>query len=471
MGNLLDEFSKELGRNAGKWLSNQIMGDSYSTPVRLSPLVSQEQPRKEQAEAIMFKSEQLKRELDIKERELDLKELIIKENEAAKKKIEELEDETKEAEKQHKLDLIKEVAGQKNYIEVIKSVHKDYSKKMDWKRLLNQPEPQYVPSATDLGVYLKKEIDNQIEKEIKNLNSMAKKKMSFANLVISDFFKTRYEWVFKITGSKYFLLVISSLSLLGVFKTLEFSGVTQYFILAVIIMFFGVGFVFYKGASDQQINFELKNKLSWIEIEREIRYLEAENKQDEAHDIYQNELEDYKGMIKLAKGVLSDNHKSHIEALNLFNPFHDLQTYGSKIEFSFSKGILSSNFLIHSNNIIPKTLKVITNNGNELVEEQMSSATFNNIYQDYVCSSVLRIAKDVFQLLPIANVIVNAKTSVLNTANGHYEEVTIVSVRVERERLEKLNFDLLDPSDSMANFNANINFNQVTGFSPVNKII
>jgi len=176
-------------------------------------------------------------------------------------------------------------------------------------------------------------------------------------------------------------------------------------------------------------------------------------------------------MIKLAKGVLSDNHKSHIEALNLFNPFHDLQTYGSKIEFSFSKGILSSNFLIHSNNIIPKTLKVITNNGNELVEEQMSSATFNNIYQDYVCSSVLRIAKDVFQLLPIANVIVNAKTSVLNTANGHYEEVTIVSVRVERERLEKLNFDLLDPSDSMANFNANINFNQVTGFSPVNKII
>jgi hypothetical protein len=71
-------------------------------------------------------------------------------------------------------------------------------------------------------------------------------------------------------------------------------------------------------------------------------------------------------------------------------------------------------------------------------------------------------------LLPVIdNVQVNAKGSVMNSATGNFEEQTIVSVNIERDKLDRLNFDLLDPSDSMSNFEHRMDFKKNEGFKPV----
>ncbi|MCC9043709.1 hypothetical protein LNQ81_13605 [Myroides sp. M-43] len=85
-----------------------------------------------------------------------------------------------------------------------------------------------------------------------------------------------------------------------------------------------------------------------------------------------------------------------------------------------------------------------------------------------MCSCILRIAKEAFQLLPlINNVQVNAKGFILNRSTGNNEEETIVSVRIDRFKLETFNFELLSPADSMNNFEHRMDFKKYEGFKPV----
>jgi hypothetical protein len=128
-------------------------------------------------------------------------------------------------------------------------------------------------------------------------------------------------------------------------------------------------------------------------------------------------------------------------------------------------------FYVRSDDVIPKTTKRLLRKGLEIGEDFIPTSRFNEIYQDYVCSCILRIGKEIFALLPVHEVLVNAMARLLNTSTGMHEEQIIVSVLIENEILKKLNFDLLDPSDSISNFKNNMNFKKLEGFYPVSELI
>jgi hypothetical protein len=67
-------------------------------------------------------------------------------------------------------------------------------------------------------------------------------------------------------------------------------------------------------------------------------------------------------------------------------------------------------------------------------------------------------------------VVVNAIGNLLNSATGRQEDQAILSVSIYRDSLDQINFDAIDPSDSMRNFVHNMKFSKTTGFSPVEKI-
>lgn len=95
---------------------------------------------------------------------------------------------------------------------------------------------------------------------------------------------------------------------------------------------------------------------------------------------------------------------------------------------------------------------------------------FYEIYQDYVCSSVLRVAREFYALLPADMLIITAMTDLLNTKTGHIEEQPILSAVIPRKTLKNLNFETLDPSDSMGNFVHQMNFKKTKGFSAIEPI-
>ena len=82
----------------------------------------------------------------------------------------------------------------------------------------------------------------------------------------------------------------------------------------------------------------------------------------------------------------------------------------------------------------------------------MPKTKFYELYQDHVCSCVLRVGRELVALLPVEMVLVTAMGRLLNKKTGHIEEQPILSVLMPRKTLDSLNFDLIDPSDSMDNF-------------------
>ncbi len=73
-------------------------------------------------------------------------------------------------------------------------------------------------------------------------------------------------------------------------------------------------------------------------------------------------------------------------------------------------------------------------------------------------------------LLTCKMVIVTALVKPLNTQTGHMEEQPILSVAIPRKTLNQLNFETLDPSDSMNNFIHKMNFKRTAGFSSGERI-
>ena len=104
------------------------------------------------------------------------------------------------------------------------------------------------------------------------------------------------------------------------------------------------------------------------------------------------------------------------------------------------------------------------------VEIHKSFGSCNELFQDYVCSCVLRVANELFALLPIDATIVTAEDSLLDTTTGHLVPTPIVSAYIPRETFEGMNLDLLDPSDSMANFIHRMSFKKTKGFEGIQRL-
>ncbi|MFI3175496.1 MAG: hypothetical protein R3Y53_09920 [Bacillota bacterium] len=67
-------------------------------------------------------------------------------------------------------------------------------------------------------------------------------------------------------------------------------------------------------------------------------------------------------------------------------------------------------------------------------------------------------------------VVVHAVDTVLDTSTGFNEDIAILSVAFNKAPLMKLNFESLDPSDSMIHFMHNMKFLKTAGFKPVDRI-
>jgi hypothetical protein len=128
-----------------------------------------------------------------------------------------------------------------------------------------------------------------------------------------------------------------------------------------------------------------------------------------------------------------------------------------------------ASLFVNNNSVIPKDYKALLKSGKVSVGK-LSKTKFFELYQDYVCSAILRVSRELFALLPINMVVVNAIGELLNTSTGYFERKSILSVLIPRDTLERLNFEMLDPSDSMDNFLHKMSFKQTKGFSPIDVI-
>lgn len=182
------------------------------------------------------------------------------------------------------------------------------------------------------------------------------------------------------------------------------------------------------------------------------------------------EYEEWQSLNLLSQRILAGDIDAYFEVIQEMNPLEDLLEYGSDFEFGADVSTaMEVEFRVKSAEIVPTFSLSLTQTG-KLSKKEQTKTNYYGLVQDYVCSCTLRIARDMFALLPLEKVVIHAVDDIINSETGHHEDTTILSILIDRATLNSLNFEYLDPSDAMNNFRCNMKFLKTAGFKPVVRI-
>jgi hypothetical protein len=179
---------------------------------------------------------------------------------------------------------------------------------------------------------------------------------------------------------------------------------------------------------------------------------------------------EWKNLHILAEGAINGDTDTMLEIVENMQPFEDLTEFGSGFEMGFlDSDIVEVEFMIMADTVVPAEAKSLTSTG-KLSIKPLAKGKRLDIMQDYVCSCILRIAGDLFAILPVNGVLIHAMDTFIDTAVGITDAKDIVSVFIDRSTFNTLNLEAIDPSDSMQNFKCNMTFLKTKGFKPVQRI-
>ncbi len=225
------------------------------------------------------------------------------------------------------------------------------------------------------------------------------------------------------------------------------------------------------------VNEELiaKSKAQVEEFAAGIEALKSVHKQSDGYidweAVANGAVGQYKELQPFAQSVLAGDIDAYFKVIAEVGPFDDLLEYGSGFEVGTDDPkMLEIEFQVKSDSIIPTQYPDMKANG-EIVMKDFSKTAYYELVQDYVSSTMLRVARDTFALLPVQTVIIHAVDKVLNPATGNDEEVTVCSAKIKRDALATLNFERIDPSDCLESFESNVKFRKTAGYAPVDRVL
>lgn len=185
---------------------------------------------------------------------------------------------------------------------------------------------------------------------------------------------------------------------------------------------------------------------------------------------HRNDLDDHREEVDFAQCILRNDETAMLEAVKLFEPLGSIDLLGEHLSVSvLSPRRIGLELTIHGEEILPKDRPKLLSSGKMSVKP-MPKGDYYRLYQDHVCSAALRAARELLALLPIDEVVVTAVDDLVNPATGHLERTPILSFLAPRKTVEQLNFEALDPSDSMKNFKHTMDFSPTSGLKAVAKV-
>jgi len=209
-------------------------------------------------------------------------------------------------------------------------------------------------------------------------------------------------------------------------------------------------------------------KLLKFKLDKKLNKLKAEVRRamEEDEEVYNG----WRNLVDLAGSVIKGNVDSYFEVINELKPLDDLLEFGIDFEFGAnSSDTIHVEFVINSKETMPYFSLSLTQVG-KLSKRNLAKTEYYELLQDHVSSSSIRIARDMFALLPVEKTVVHIVDDYLDTHTGHREKITVLSVEFDRQTLKSLNFDLINPSDALNNFKHNMKFLKTAGLKAVERI-
>ncbi|MXP08566.1 hypothetical protein [Pseudoblastomonas halimionae] len=211
-----------------------------------------------------------------------------------------------------------------------------------------------------------------------------------------------------------------------------------------------------------------KRRLSLVDAVSEGRARDDAEHQNNLN-VFDQEHADWQSDKELATRLLAGDISAERDVINTMTSWADDGLIGSRLEFSITDEFLHAIAHVHTDEIVPNYRRKQLQSG-KLSETKMPIGERNELYQDYVCSVSLKVAGDIFSVLPRNEVFVTCMANMLDSTTGHKVDMPIVSVQFVRPTFNDLRLSAIDPSDSMSNFNHRMKFAKTKGFSPIDPL-
>lgn len=187
-----------------------------------------------------------------------------------------------------------------------------------------------------------------------------------------------------------------------------------------------------------------------------------------AQDEDARNYEEWEYLHQLAKNVLLGKPETYEHVLKENEELNEAWQRGLLLHVLDAKTI-ELDVQLSPKEVVPNKTLSLTKTG-KVSKRKMGKTKYHALMKDFVCSYVLSLAKETFASVPIEKVIIHVNENVLNTATGHRKKKVLLSIVMDRETLNQLNFEHIVPSDAMDNFEHQMNHLKTKGFRPVNRI-
>ena len=209
---------------------------------------------------------------------------------------------------------------------------------------------------------------------------------------------------------------------------------------------------YYEFRAKQQMAVRPPHQREGMEVVVKQACLQDERVFQDAMVNYAKVKADWEKTKSLSHRILAGEPKAYLEALVELSPLAEISDLGSSLHFTVhSPKLLECQLKSNGRQAVPSVEKALTAAG-KLSVKTMPKGRFQEIYQDYICACVLRVAREFFALLPVETLLVTASADEIDPRTGQTVEQPVLSAAISRTDIARLNFEHLDPSDAMDNF-------------------
>lgn len=154
---------------------------------------------------------------------------------------------------------------------------------------------------------------------------------------------------------------------------------------------------------------------------------------------------------QFARDVLKGDEAAYIDVINQFSSLDEVQASGCELDLIYHDPDRFEVVLeLGDIGVIPAEQKSLRANGKVSVKK-LPVKKRAEIYQNYICSCLLRVAREVFSVLPIKELLLHARVPLASEGeNGGLSFV--YSVMLKPSGFSGLDFETLDPSDTIESF-------------------
>jgi|GEM_PF-6931394 len=134
--------------------------------------------------------------------------------------------------------------------------------------------------------------------------------------------------------------------------------------------------------------------------------------------------------------------------------------------FTVEKGLVHAVLALHSPSIVPD-FQLKSMPSGKLAEVKMPRETSLKIYRAYASSAVLKVASDLFRLVPIGNVVVSAIAPCKVADSEYEEEWPVLSANLLRKPVMQMDMPNVDAVVALKAFQSSERFHDTHGFGRI----